>query len=91
MRLLIVSFAFPPYNSIGGVRVGKTAKYLASFGHDVRVQNGRVHLQAAGEACLPEIARWLVGQGVEIYHLGADHKSLEALFLEVMGEDERPG
>ncbi|MBD0370374.1 MAG: glycosyltransferase [Pyrinomonadaceae bacterium] len=37
MRILIVSYAFPPFNSIGGVRVGKTAKYLARAGHDVRV------------------------------------------------------
>jgi glycosyltransferase involved in cell wall biosynthesis len=37
MRILIVSFVFPPYNIIGAVRVGKTAKYLARSGHDVRV------------------------------------------------------
>jgi glycosyltransferase involved in cell wall biosynthesis len=37
MRLLVISYAFPPYNSIGGVRVGKTVKYLLDFGHDVRV------------------------------------------------------
>jgi len=37
MRLLVISYAFPPYNSIGGVRVGKTVKYLLNFGHDVRV------------------------------------------------------
>jgi ABC-2 type transport system ATP-binding protein len=75
---------------LGCVNAGVLAG-LATFGHDVREQNGRVHLQVASETRLPEIARWLVGQGVEIYHLGADHKSLEALFLEVMGEDERPG
>ncbi len=37
MRLLIVSYYFPPYNTIGAVRVGKTAAYLARWGHDVRV------------------------------------------------------
>jgi hypothetical protein len=37
MRLLIVSYFFPPYNTIGAVRVGKTAAYLARWGHDVRV------------------------------------------------------
>lgn len=37
MRLLVVSYAFPPYNSIGGLRVGKTVKYLLKSGHDVRV------------------------------------------------------
>jgi glycosyltransferase involved in cell wall biosynthesis len=37
LRILLVSYAFPPYNDIGHVRVGKTAKYLERFGHDVRV------------------------------------------------------
>lgn len=37
MRVLILSYYFPPFNTIGAVRVGKTAKYLAAFGHDVRV------------------------------------------------------
>lgn len=37
MRILLISFYFPPYNSIGAVRVGKTAKFLRQFGHDVRV------------------------------------------------------
>ena len=72
---------------------------LEQFGHNVRPQSSpltgpltsRVHMQVNSEARLPEMARWLVGQGIEIYHLGADRKSLEALFLEVMGEDERPG
>ena len=64
---------------------------LAQFGREVRHENGYAHLQVASEARLPEIARWLVGQGVDIYHLGIEHKSLESLFLEVMGEDERPG
>jgi hypothetical protein len=38
MRLLVVSYFFPPFNNMGAVRVGKTAKYLMkTFGHDVRV------------------------------------------------------
>ncbi|MEM4522379.1 MAG: glycosyltransferase [Nitrososphaeria archaeon] len=37
MRILIVTFYFPPYNAIGAVRVGKIAKYLFRKGHDVRV------------------------------------------------------
>lgn len=43
MRILIVSFYFPPYNSIGALRLGKTAKYLHRLGHDLRV------LTAAGQ------------------------------------------
>jgi glycosyltransferase involved in cell wall biosynthesis len=37
MKFLIISEFFPPINLIGTVRVGKTAKYLAKAGHDVRV------------------------------------------------------
>lgn len=37
MRILIFSFCFPPYNNIASVRAGKTAKYLARFGHEVKV------------------------------------------------------
>ena len=37
MRVLIVSFSFPPSNVAGAIRVGKLARYLHLRGHDVRV------------------------------------------------------
>jgi len=37
MRILIVSYCFPPYNVIGAVRAGRVAWHLARRGHDVRV------------------------------------------------------
>jgi glycosyltransferase involved in cell wall biosynthesis len=37
MRILIVSYFFPPFNQVGAVRVGKYAKYLHRMGHEVRV------------------------------------------------------
>lgn len=37
MRILLISYFFPPYNTIGAVRCSKTAKYLTKFGHEVRV------------------------------------------------------
>lgn len=37
MRILILSYFFPPYNIIASLRTGKTAKYLHRFGHEVRV------------------------------------------------------
>ncbi len=40
MKLLLISFWFPPTNTIGAVRVGKLAKYLHQAGHEVRVLAG---------------------------------------------------
>ena len=37
MRILIISYFFPPFNTIGAVRVGKIAKYLEKLGHEVKV------------------------------------------------------
>lgn len=41
MRILLVSHYFPPYDHIGAARMGKIAKYLTRFGHDVRVLSAR--------------------------------------------------
>lgn len=41
MRILLVSYYFPPVNVIGSVRVGKFAKYLIENGHEVRVLAAR--------------------------------------------------
>ncbi len=37
MRLLFVTYYFPPFNTSGAVRTGQTAKHLLQMGHDVRV------------------------------------------------------
>jgi glycosyltransferase involved in cell wall biosynthesis len=37
LKILYVSYFFPPYNAIGAVRTGKTVKRLIEGGHDVRV------------------------------------------------------
>ena len=37
MKILLVSFVYPPSNVIGAVRVGKLVKSLLADGHDVRV------------------------------------------------------
>ena len=37
MKILIVSWYFPPCSTMGALRVGKFAKYLVSQGHDVRI------------------------------------------------------
>lgn len=37
MRILLISYYFPPYNTVGAVRPGKFAKYLLQNGHEVEV------------------------------------------------------
>ncbi len=62
MRILLLSYYFPPYNSIGAVRVGKTAKYLHRFGHELRVVAAKEPtIEQPGDLSLPiEVPRDLV-------------------------------
>ncbi len=48
-------------------------------------------LRVPGDEVLPAIERTLVDRGVLLYEMKAARKSLEAWFLEVMGEEQRPG
>ncbi len=41
MRILLISYYFPPYNCVGAVRPAKFAKFLERQGHDVRVISAR--------------------------------------------------
>jgi hypothetical protein len=55
VRILIVSYYFPPYNASGAIRVGKTARYLIEFGHEVRViAAGNPPLQRSLRLEIPE-------------------------------------
>lgn len=64
---------------------------LRAFGRELRVAGSEIRLMADSEEAIPRIARWLVGQGVDIHSLGSHRKSLEEWFIDVMGEDQRPG
>ena len=50
-----------------------------------------IRLRITDETVLPEIARWVVGRGVALYEMRSARKSLEAWFLEAMGDDQAPG
>jgi glycosyltransferase involved in cell wall biosynthesis len=41
MKILIVSWYFPPYSTMGSLRIGKFAKFLIAQGHEVRVISAR--------------------------------------------------
>ena len=51
----------------------------------------RLRVAVPREDLLPDLARALIERGVPLYEMRVARKSLEATFLEVMGEDQRPG
>lgn len=65
---------------------------LGRFGTNVaRLGTDRVRLRVGGDQVLPELARWLVAQPVEVFSIESHRRSLEEWFVDVMGEDQRPG
>jgi ABC-2 type transport system ATP-binding protein len=64
---------------------------LSAFGAGVTEADGIVRLRADSDAALPAIARWLVAEDVPLYEMRSRRPSLEQVFLEVMGTDQRPG
>ena len=53
--------------------------------------DGALLVRVADAEVVPELAREVVARGGRLRHLAARRTSLEALFLEVMGEEGRPG
>jgi ABC-2 type transport system ATP-binding protein len=60
---------------------------LAQFGTEVRLDTDRIHLLMPNQTALPELARWLIGQGLDLYALTPHHASLEEMFLQIVGTD----
>jgi len=74
-----------------GRAAGEVLAGLGAFGAGVTAFDGAVRMRVASDATLPEIARWLVARDVPIYEMRSRRPSLEQVFLEVMGSDQRPG
>ena len=65
---------------------------LTAFGSGaVRLGGDILRLQIGGEDRIPDMVRWLVGRGVAVFGVHVHRKSLEEWFVDVMGEDQRPG
>jgi ABC-2 type transport system ATP-binding protein len=65
---------------------------LSRFGTGiVQPQPDVIALRTESDAVVPAIVAWLVQQGVQIHEVRPRRKSLEDVFVDVMGEDERPG
>lgn len=60
---------------------------LARWSRNVRADGEHLSLTLEGEADLPQVNRFLVQQGVEVYALRPEHMSLEDLFIQIVGTD----
>jgi ABC-2 type transport system ATP-binding protein len=70
---------------------GAPADVLAAHGTLLASTNGTARLRVTHESALPALAEALVRSGAKLYGMTPHKRSLEATFLEVMGEDQRPG
>jgi len=60
---------------------------LEHWSKNVRLDGEHLSLTLKGEADLPEINRYLVAQGVDVYALTPEKVSLEDLFIQIVGTD----
>ena len=75
-----------------GVAQAAILEGLSRFGTNIaQPRPDLITLRTESDAVIPAIVSWLVQQGVQIHEVKPRRKSLEDVFVEVMGEDERPG
>ena len=60
---------------------------LAQWGTEIQASGEALNLTVQGEDTLPEINRYLVSQGVDVYAITPQRLSLEELFIETVGKD----
>lgn len=65
----------------------ETLAGLASWGKDVRADGDGILLSVTDDTVMPEICRYLVKCGVDIYSVVPQRLSLEDLFIQVVGTD----
>ncbi len=60
---------------------------MERWGRDIHAEDGQFTLTVQDEAQIPEINRYLVAQGANVYAITPARKSLEEIFIETVGED----
>lgn len=60
---------------------------LESWGRDIRADGEQVILTVHNDVAIPEITRYLVGQGANIFAITPSRVSLEDIFIETVGKD----
>ena len=60
---------------------------LSQWGRDLRADGDTITLAVANEALMPEIVRYLVAQGAEVFAVTPQRLSLEDLFIQTVGTE----
>jgi len=60
---------------------------LSTWASSVRLEGERLTFTVADAEVLPQILRFLVGRGVDVYEVAPQRTSLEELFLQIVGTD----
>jgi ABC-2 type transport system ATP-binding protein len=65
----------------------ESAKGLEQWGKDIQIDGEFIHMIIPNDSVLPEITRYLVAQGAEVYGITPNRVSLEDIFIETVGKD----
>jgi ABC-2 type transport system ATP-binding protein len=60
---------------------------MEQWGRDIQAVDGQVTLTIPDEAYIPQLNRYLVQQGVNVFAITPARRSLEEIFIETVGED----
>lgn len=60
---------------------------LSQWSSSARTEGDRLTLTLSSNTLLPEIVRYLVAKGVDVYEVAPQRRSLEERFLEIVGSD----
>lgn len=73
------------------IRAGRLSPQICSglsqWARDVEADGDSIRLTLLSEALMPQITRYLVGQGVDIFAINPQRLSLEEIFIETVGKD----
>ena len=60
---------------------------LSQWGKNIQINGENVNMNLSSESAMPEITRYLVAHGVDVYALTPKRPSLEEIFIETVGKD----
>jgi hypothetical protein len=60
---------------------------MARWGRDIQANGEQLTLTVHHEASIPEINRYLVDQGANVFAISPSRLSLEDIFIETVGKD----